>query len=136
MKIFLLGFMGAGKSTFGKRLANALQYDFIDLDTEIAHQAGMSASAFISLKGENAFRELESTCLKSLKSPGNAVVATGGGTPCFFDNMDWMNKEGITIYINVPEGVLHQRLSMDAGARPLLENKQGEELKLHIEYVN
>jgi shikimate kinase len=132
MKIFLIGFMGAGKSTFGKKLAAAMGYGFFDLDQEFEKRSGGSAADFISSNGESAFREMESVCLKSAHWAENSVIATGGGTPCFFDNLEWMKKNGLTIYLNVPEGVLMQRLSASPGQRPILGNREGEELKQHI----
>lgn len=99
MRIFLIGFMGCGKSTLGKKLATKLGYDFIDLDYQLEKQMGTSIGNYFAANGEEAFRKLESKTLKEFDYPINGVIATGGGTPCYFDNMDWMNSNGITIYM-------------------------------------
>ncbi|SMC78882.1 shikimate kinase [Pedobacter africanus] len=122
MRIFLIGFMGSGKSTMGKKLATKLGYDFIDLDHEIEKQIGTSISDYFGSHGEAAFRELESQSLKNFAYPQNAVVATGGGTPCFFDNMDWMNASGTSMYIEMPPAALAKRLEGGKEKRPLLRD--------------
>ena len=122
MKIFLIGFMGCGKSTMGKKLAAKLGYEFIDLDHQIEHSIGTSIAGYFSAYGEAAFRKLESEVLKTFDYPVNAVIATGGGTPCFFDNMDWMNANGLSIYIEMPAAALAKRLESGKEKRPLLKD--------------
>lgn len=130
--VFLIGFMGSGKSTFGKKLATKLGYNFIDLDEEIAKQAGKSVAEIIEQEGEEKFRQMESIALKGLQT-AKAVIATGGGTPCFFDNTDWMQQQGLVVYLNVPEGVILSRLqTTDLSKRPLLKGLDEEGLKAFI----
>ncbi|MBP9884292.1 MAG: AAA family ATPase, partial [Chitinophagales bacterium] len=90
-KIFLIGFMGSGKSTVGRQLATQLQYHFIDLDTLIEQQEKATIAQLFASQGESYFREQEAFHLRSLDKHERVVVATGGGCPCYHDNMDWMN---------------------------------------------
>jgi shikimate kinase len=122
MKIFLIGFMGCGKTTFGKKLASALAYNFVDLDHEIEAKVEQSISEYFTAHGEASFRELESSILKAGRYPGDSVISTGGGTPCFYDNMDWMNANGLTIYLEMPALALARRLEKGKGKRPLLKD--------------
>jgi shikimate kinase len=133
MKIFLIGFMGCGKSTTGKKLAKRLGYDFIDLDHEMEKQTGSTIANYFALHGEDAFRQLESRTLKEFDYPPNCVVATGGGAPCYFDNMDWMNSNGLTVYINMSPVALAQRLEKGKAKRPLLRDLSEEQLIAFIE---
>lgn len=127
--IFLIGFMGSGKSTWGRKLAHQTGRPFIDLDEEIISETGMAIADYFSLHGENAFRTLESRVLKNLPLGQSAVVSTGGGTPCYFDNMAWMNKTGKTIYLYVPPKALWSRLMQtDIAARPALRGLSGKAL--------
>jgi len=121
MRIFLIGFMGCGKTTLGKKLAVRMAYDLIDLDHKVEENTGSTIADYFSAHGEEAFRKLESDTLKNWDYPENCVVATGGGTPCFFDNMDWMNANGLTIYIDMPAIALAKRLEKGAAKRPLLK---------------
>lgn len=122
MKIFLIGFMGCGKSTLGRKLATKLGYDLIDLDHQIEKNTGLAVGDYFSTHGEEAFRKLESETLQAFDYPKNCVIATGGGTPCFFDNIDWMNANGTTIYIEMPPAALAKRLESGIAKRPLLRN--------------
>jgi len=128
MKIFLIGFMGCGKSTLGRKLATKLGYDFIDLDHQIEMLAGMSVGAYFAVSGESAFRIFESKTLKELNYPDNCVVATGGGAPCYFDNMQWINENGLSVYIEMPPAALAKRLESGKDKRPLLKDMNEEEL--------
>ncbi|MBA2407591.1 MAG: AAA family ATPase [Chitinophagales bacterium] len=121
-KIFLIGFMGSGKSTVGKQLASLLNYEFIDLDDLIERNEQSTINDIFIMKGEEYFRTKESFYLKSLDPIMNAVVATGGGTPCFSDNMKWMNEQGITVYLKANISVLSARLNKESDHRPLLKN--------------
>lgn len=132
MRIFLLGFMGSGKTTIGKKLARTLGYAFVDLDKVIETRAEMSITQYFELHGEAAFRELERDCLQNEISSENVVVATGGGAPCFFDNMEWMNQNGATVYLMLSPKALASRLQGSTG-RPLLSGLQGVELSRFIE---
>jgi len=120
MRIFLIGFMGSGKSSLGKELAHKLGLFFIDLDSLIEEITSSSISEIFSTQGENKFREIEHQCLKETFHAENVVIATGGGTPCFHDNMQLINENGISIYIKLNAGMLASRLNNDKGKRPLL----------------
>lgn len=128
MKIFLIGFMGCGKSTLGRKLATKLGYDFIDLDHQIEKLVGMSVGEYFSAHGESEFRIFESKTLKEFNYPDNCVVATGGGAPCYFDNMQWINKKGLSVYIEMPPAALAKRLESGKEKRPLLKDMNEEEL--------
>lgn len=101
MKIFFVGMPGSGKSTIGKQVADLLQVKFIDLDHEIEKSLGLSISSIFELKGEGFFRRSEAEILRIIAiSAGKMVIATGGGTPCFHDNMEFMNEKGTTFFLN------------------------------------
>jgi shikimate kinase len=126
--IFLIGFMGCGKTTLGFKLANRLGVEFMDLDQILEAQEGMTIAEYFSRFGEDAFRKHESEVLKQTKYPENAVVSTGGGLPCFFDNMQWMNAHGKTLYIKLSPKSLASRLENEKDKRPLLREKHGDAL--------
>ena len=132
MKIFLIGFMGSGKSTIGRKLANYLQYDFVDLDKLIENKAGMSIAEYFSKNGEESFRELERDTLQQTEFNVNTVIATGGGVPCHFDNMDWMYKEGKVVYLSMDPKALADRLKHSKVSRPLIKDLSQEEL---VEFI-
>lgn len=132
MILFLIGFMGAGKTTTGKKLSARLGYSFIDLDAVVEKTEALTIHDIIVLKGEEYFRQQESQTLQQIEI-SNAVISTGGGTPCYFDNIDWMNAHGITIYIKLDEGVLFSRLkTKELHRRPLLKGLDEEGLKNFI----
>jgi shikimate kinase len=122
MKIFLIGFMGSGKTTSGKRLASALKVPFFDLDHQIAAETGMSIPAYFAEHGEEAFRSLEQQVLQHFAYPPDCVISTGGGTPCYFDTMEWMNANGLTVFIDMPAMALAKRLEPGKHKRPLLKD--------------
>ncbi|TSJ43283.1 shikimate kinase [Mucilaginibacter corticis] len=128
MRLFFIGFMGCGKTTWGRKLANHLGYEFMDLDHVLEEKAGMTIAEYFTAHGQDAFRELESSILKETNYPENVVVSTGGGLPCFFDNMDWMNANGKTLYIKLSPKTLAERLDKGKTTRPLLHGLHGEEL--------
>ena len=128
MKVFLIGFMGSGKTTIGKKLANYLKYEFIDLDKLIESKAGMSIVNYFELHGEGAFRELERDTLQKTEFPENVIIATGGGAPCFGDNMEWMNKNGLVAYLSLTPKALASRLEHSKTDRPLIRHLKGDEL--------
>lgn len=133
MRIFLIGFMGSGKSHIGKRLAPKMGYEFIDLDQLIEANANKKISEIFKLEGEEYFRQLESTTLKSLGQKDKIIISTGGGTPCFFDNMEWMKAHGKTIFLDVATTILVDRLLPRTAHRPLLAEKSSEEITSFIE---
>lgn len=132
--LFLIGFMGCGKSTWGRKLARISKLPFIDLDEKIVEETGMSIGSYFAEYGEAAFRQVESDVLKSVSSSEAAVISTGGGAPCYYDNMEWMNQTGITVYLELPAGVLLSRLVGKEGTkRPLLAGKTNDEILSFIE---
>lgn len=131
-RIFLIGFMGSGKTTLGRELSDLLKMEFIDLDEVIERKEGTTISELFQSKGEEYFRDKESFYLKSLDQANNTVISTGGGTPCFYDNMQWMNDHGITVYLNFSAEILFRRLKPEAEHRPLLKGKADEELAAFI----
>lgn len=129
-KIVLVGFMGSGKTTLGKKLANKLGYAFFDLDELIEEQEKLSISEIFSKQGENYFRNVEQKILhEKLGANQPLVLSVGGGTPCFFDNMEFINKQATSIYLKYNAGMLYSRLSSAKAKRPLLTEKSDEELK-------
>lgn len=128
MRIFLIGFMGSGKSTMGAALARELGLSFIDLDKAIEAKFGNDISAIFTGNGEQHFRELEQQILNESLEKDDFVMATGGGTPCFSDNMDQMNEAGVTIYLKMSTDLLAERLETETEQRPLLNGKTGHEL--------
>jgi shikimate kinase len=122
MRIYLVGFMGCGKSTYGRSLADALGFNFIDLDAEIEKAEGKSIADFFTGKGEEAFRKAESDILRATAKTDNVVIATGGGAAAYSDNMDWMNQNGTTVYVKLFEPELIRRLSNEQESRPLIKD--------------
>lgn len=134
MRIFLLGFMGSGKSSLARELAHKLTYSFIDLDNLVEERSGKKIAEIFENDGEVVFRKIEHDCLLETFSHKNIVIATGGGTPCFFNNIDLINQNGISVYLKFNPGILASRLSNDKGKRPLIkhfENKK--DFQDHIE---
>lgn len=129
MRIFLIGFMGAGKSALGQGLAAELGFKFIDLDKEIEKHFGKDITSIFATEGEDVFRDAESQKLaEAIEEHDDFVMATGGGTPCFGDNMQQMNESGTTIYLKMSTDHLVQRLEPESDTRPLLDGKKGHEL--------
>lgn len=133
MRIFLVGFMGCGKTTVGKPLAKALGFRFVDMDHYLTDKYHKTVSEIFEERGESGFRELERDTLLELSAEDQIVIATGGGAPCFFDNMDTMNRSGSAVYLQVfPEGLV-KRLRYGRDRRPLIRGKSDEELLVYIE---
>ena len=131
-KIYLIGYMGSGKSTSGVQLASKLGYQFIDMDKFIETEYACSIPQIFEEKGEAEFRKMEHNALKKLMDKDNIVIACGGGTPCYYGNIDLMNETGITVYIKMSVDALISRLITAKEERPLLKNKTQEELKIFI----
>lgn len=134
MKIFLVGMPGSGKSSVGKLLAASLNTQFIDLDAVIEQEAGLVIREIFSTKGESYFRDLERNALHKVAEEDRFVVATGGGVPCFFDNMDYMKQNGKVIFLDVPMSTIAKRLQNEGlSVRPLLKDFSTlEQLETHL----
>jgi len=131
--IYIIGFMGSGKSTAGKKLASALGWRFIDLDKKIEEKTGKTIPEIFKEFGEDYFRELETSELRNLNSSFSTIISTGGGTPCYGNNMDYMLSTGLTIYLKLTPGQLKSRLSDSKGERPLIKDLKPGELLSFIE---
>jgi shikimate kinase len=131
--IYIIGFMGSGKTTIGRELALKLNWSFTDLDKKIEEYAGKSIPEIFSQKGEGFFREIETKVLESQRTVVDTVISTGGGTPCHGDNMKFMLDTGLTIYLKLSPAELETRLSDSRGERPLIMNLDKGDLKIFIE---
>ncbi|GHV64217.1 shikimate kinase [Bacteroidia bacterium] len=130
MKYFLVGYMGVGKTLYGKKLAAEWGLRFIDLDEYISMIEQHSVSAIFATKGEQYFRDLELHCLHEICHLfDDFVLSTGGGTPCFGDNMEYMNEQGHTIFVNADVDTIVGRLSKHKLKRPLLSKLNDTELR-------
>ena len=130
--IYIIGFMGSGKTTAGKKLASLLGWSFIDLDKRIEEYAGKTIPEIFSQSGEDYFRIIETQLLRNLKMCTKTVISTGGGTPCYIDNMDYMIETGLTIYLKLTPAELKSRLSQSKGKRPLIKDLDQNELTSFI----
>ncbi|WP_298738921.1 shikimate kinase [uncultured Chitinophaga sp.] len=133
MKIFLIGFMGAGKTYWGKQLAEHWNLPYYDLDEVIVAEEEMAVSDIFATKGEDYFRERESAILRGLVLQDSFLISCGGGTPCFQDNMDFMNENGITIWLNPSVPIMVERLQRKKYKRPLIQDLADEDLTAFIE---
>ena len=131
--IILLGYMGAGKTTIGHALAKDLGIQFYDLDWYIEMRFHKTVAQIFEERGEEGFREIERNMLHEVAEFQNVIISCGGGTPCFFDNMDYMNSLCDTIYLKASDGVLAAHLKMGKVVRPLILGKSEEELTSYIE---
>ena len=128
MKVYLIGFMGCGKSTVAKKLASRLSYRYVDLDALIEQGEHQSVRELFSEYGEHAFRELEYRYLRKLEEQDHMIVSTGGGTPCYHNNMEYMKSQGVTVYLKMSPQQLFSRLKGNKGERPLLKDKTDDDL--------
>ena len=128
MRIYLVGYMGAGKSTTSKRLANKLGWEAYDTDRLFEERFKISINDFFHKYDANLYRKLETQILHDTLKYDNAVIATGGGTPCFNNNMEWMNQHGFTVFLKVCPQSAISRLSQSKVKRPILIDKTQEEL--------
>ncbi|MBO7290105.1 MAG: shikimate kinase [Bacteroidaceae bacterium] len=131
-RIFLTGYMGAGKTTLGRALAAEMGIPFIDLDHYIEKRHCKTIAQLFAEKGEEGFREIERRMLHEVGEFEDVIISTGGGTPCFFDNIEYMNSQGTTVYLDVPVERLFIRLSIARSKRPLIKEKNDEELMAFI----
>lgn len=126
--VFIIGYMGCGKTTLGRALAKALGREFIDLDFYISQRFRSSIPEIFEKKGETEFRRMEAEMLREVGEIDSVVVACGGGTPCFSDNMDYMNSRGFTVWLQASEERLLRRLTRNRSGRPLLAGKSDNEI--------
>ena len=131
-RILLVGFMAAGKTTLGKALARDLGLQFVDLDHYIENRYHCSVSQLFAERGEEAFRHIERNMLHEVAEFEDVIIATGGGTPCFFDNMDYMNAQGVTVFLDAAVDVIYTRLTIARTKRPLVAGKTSDELRQYI----
>lgn len=133
MLIFLIGYMGSGKTTIGRLVAKRMSMNFADMDAHIESKVGKSVAEIFSEMGEENFRKLERDCLLEVADFENTIISTGGGAPCFFDNMEIMNSRGDTIYICLTPKQLASRLrTTNLNDRPVLASYQGDDLEKFI----
>jgi len=131
-RIILLGYMGAGKTTIGKLLAKELNMPFYDLDWYIENRLRKTIQQIFDERGEDGFRRVEYNMLHEVAEFENVIISCGGGTPCFFDNMEYMNGQGETIFLQAEPEVLFRHLKMRKVARPLLVGKSEDEVMAFI----
>lgn len=130
MKIFIIGYMASGKTTFGKALAEKTGKPFIDLDQYIEEKTGKTISEIFAEKGEAEFRMLEKDMLKEVvEEEKDAVIACGGGTPCFHNNIEYLNENGLTVFLETSIPVLISRLQAENSKRPIVAGKSDEEIR-------
>ena len=132
MKVYIIGYMGSGKSSLAPMLAGALNLPYIDLDTYFEQKYKITIPLFFEKYGEVHFRSIEHQLLKEVSLLPDFVLATGGGTPCFHDNMKLMNSTGITIYLMLSPETLGKRLRKSKTKRPVLKSFDNEKLEEHI----
>ena len=133
MRIYLIGYMGCGKSTLGRRLSNYLGLQFVDMDHYIEERNCKTIPQIFKEEGEDEFRKKERKALEELSAFTDIVIATGGGAPCFFDNVELMNKSGNTVYLNIAPNILADRLLKSKTERPLIKGKSRKELIAFID---
>src|SRR5688572_11749879 len=130
MKIFLIGFMGAGKTHWGRELSRKLNLPFFDLDEQVVSREDKSISDIFAEKGEEYFRLLEKETLHIItESHDSFIMVCGGGSPCYFNNLDYMNQAGTTVWINTPIDVLFKRLLEEKNERPLIRSLTDDQLR-------
>jgi len=131
-RIILIGYMGAGKTTVGKALSKEMGIPFYDLDWYIESRMRKTVSQLFAERGEEGFRKIEHNMLHEVAEFENVILSCGGGTPCFFDNIDYMNQQGDVVYLKASPEVLYKHLLMGKTDRPLLKGKTPEELIAYI----
>jgi len=132
MRVYLLGYMGSGKSTLGPKVADELSIPFYDLDDVFEERYRISINDFFSKYGEKYFRDIEHALLLELTKQEEFLLATGGGTPCYYNNLDFMKLHGITVYLRLPFEVLIERLMSSQKKRPVIGGVQDDDFYSHI----
>ena len=133
MKIFLVGFMGSGKTYWGRKWSQQYRLDFFDLDEIIESAQQKTIAAIFEKDGEEYFRQVETSSLKIFSSKNNFIVACGGGAACFNNNMQWMNENGTTVYLSAKPQTIYDRVAAEKDKRPLLEKVDKDGLLSFIE---
>ncbi|MBC8172456.1 MAG: shikimate kinase [Chitinophagales bacterium] len=133
MRIYLIGFMGCGKSTAGKKLAAKMHWPLMDLDKTMEELEGKKVSEVFAEKGETYFRERERNVLHESTFFTDAIISCGGGTPCFYDNLTWMKQNGLSVYLRGTQEFLYSRLKEKKAKRPLIANMNDQELWNYIQ---
>ena len=132
-KIFLVGFMGSGKTYWGKKWAQHYQVDFYDLDEVIEKDQKKTIAKIFEKEGEDRFRQIETDALKTFSFKDNCIIACGGGAACFNNNMQWMNENGFTVYLNAKPQFIYDKIFEEKNKRPLISKLNQEELFFFIE---
>lgn len=135
-RIYLVGFMGTGKTHWGTIWAEKYQLPYIDLDALIEEKEQMNPQQLFEKKGETYFRKVEAECLRSTEIYTKCIVSCGGGAPCFHDNMEWMNEHGTTVLLQANPVAIFENIKNETGKRPLLQGKNQAELLFFIEQLN
>ena len=133
MRIFLIGFMGSGKTHWGKIWAEKYKYDFFDLDEQVERREQRTIVEIFEKSGEDIFRLMETKMLRDLSRNEHCIISCGGGTPCFHDNMQWMNEKGSTVYLSAPAGYLFENIVKEKDQRPLVKTVNEAELLFFTE---
>ena len=131
--LFIIGYMASGKTTFGSALSKRLKRPFIDLDQYIEEKQGQTIAEIFAESGEEGFREIERRLLHEVAEKGDAIISCGGGTPCFFDNMDFINSKGNSVFLEADAERLLTRLIEGSASRPIVKGKKPMEIKDTIE---
>lgn len=132
MRIYLTGYMGSGKSKTAELLSKIFKYGYLDTDYLIEEKTGTTITSIFEKEGQEYFRKIEKQVLRSTEKLDNYIISTGGGTPCYHDNMEWMNSKGITVYLEANAGLLFHRLATSRTGRPLIESLDDVELMEQI----
>lgn len=133
MRIFLIGFMGSGKTRWGKIWAEKYKYDFYDLDEQIERREQRTIVDIFEKSGEDIFRLIETKMLRDMARNEHCIISCGGGTPCFHDNMQWMNEKGCTLYLSASPGYLFENIIKEKDQRPLVKTVNEAELLFYTE---